>query len=1140
MYISRLQLKGFKSFGGSHDLLLSSGFTAIVGPNGSGKSNILDALRWSLGDSHAGRLRISRQSDLVFQGSISLPAAKEGEVLLQLREDSRSCSVKRRVTAPDGNTILFVDNARKTLTELDDTKRDWKLEGDRFAFIGQGEVAEVIQQRPLARRMRLESLFGIDVYRKRRMDASDRLVTVKEEYEQLRNVMAELQARREEIAPEVRRASELREILDKIEDERKLLYWLRRHRSEILIEEIGEDLEAVMAEQSVVLGWSSRWKKALEELERNFVLLSRERQQQTWELEQSKKSFDSLIKAGYASASSLKASKDRLCQASEERRKAKEHMEALIEEQKKTQEENKKAREDLEKGQKALETADKKWQEYNLRLKEEKEQREAWNNEKDRLEAELQQVRAKLSFLGKDLLDIKNKKIETADPGKNIDSEIKKLEKERDRLLKEQDETVSVHGGLYAKVQVLAAELQRARREASNARSKLNEVTEAMQSDLYPRPVQYLLSAAKLNRLDASPHAVLDVFTCDPAYSAALEAYLGGRQFQLLVEDLEEAGRCIDKLKTNAIGRATFLPLERCRSRYPDKQFRLPKEGITGWAMDLVKVDKHWLPAIEQIMGDLLIVETYAVGQGLVRAGFKGPVATLEGDVFQPGGTVSGGRSQKSGKTIEMKAQIAKLEQDAASFTSAAEDLAKKFKDAEAEELRVSEQKEDYTRKIREFDGRIALLADEKASFSKEQKRIEGERGRILEATAEAGRQWKAVLGSLAELEAKWDSPSKIEDDHLIIEERERLRAEAAVLAERLRSKFALMERVGSELRTEETKIRSLDEEMSDLDQKCVRERAGLARTGKSCLEIFERRRVLTAEIEDHISGFSKLETKRALIKKKSELADIRSRAALERITSFEVRKGEAERELEELTNTWEDQYPYPGGEALPEAEDIEDLRRSIRDGDRKIKAFGEVDMGVLSEDRNLRDRLAFMGEHLDDVRASATELEKLISDADRQAYKVFSDALQEVDRRFCSLFQRLFGGGEAHLEMIEGETIWDTGVDVVARPPGKHPQGINQLSGGEQSLAAISLLFASMEVADCPLAVLDEVDAALDEVNLRRFSELAKEYAKNRQVLAMTHRRVTMERADVLYGVTLSEPGLSQVIGVRLEEWAS
>ena len=1139
MYISRLQLKGFKSFGGSHDLILSSGFTAIVGPNGSGKSNILDALRWSLGDSHAGRLRISRQSDLLFQGSISLPAAKEAEVLLQLREDSRACSVKRRVTAPDGNTILFVDNARKTLIELDETKRDWKLEGDRFAFIGQGEVAEVIQQRPLARRMRLESLFGIDVYRKRRMDASDRLVTVKEEYEQLRNVMAELQARREEIAPEVRRASELREILDKIEEERKLLYWLRRHRSELLIAEIDGSLEEFKNEQSVVLGWSDLWKKALEQLEKDLVLLSREKQQQTWELEQSKKSYDGLIKSGYASASNLKASKERLDQAAEERRKAKEHMEVLMEEQKKTQEENKKAREELEAGQKALEKIEKKWQEYNLRLKEEKEQREAWNNEKGRLEAELQQIKAKLSFLGKDLLEIRNKKECAPDPAKDIDAEIKKLGKERDRLLKEQDEIVSLHGDLYAKVQTLAAELQRARREASNSRSKLNEVTEAMQADLYPRPVQYLLSAARLNRLDASPHAVVDVFTCDPIYSAALEAYLGGRQFQLLVEDLEEAGRCIDKLKVNAIGRATFLPLERCRPRYPDKQFRLPKAGITGWAIDLLKVDDHWLPAIQQIMGDLLIVESYAVGQELVRSGFKGPVATLEGDVFQPGGTVSGGRSQKSGKTIEMKAQIVKLEHDAASFTSTAEHLAKEFKDAEAQELRVSEEKEEYTRRIRDFDGRIAILEDEKASCSKEQKRIESERGRILEAIAEAGRQWNSVLASLSDLEKKWDSPSKLEDDHLIIEERERLRSEAAVMAERLSSRFALMERVSNEIRSEERKIGSLDEEMSELDQRCVRERAGLARVGKSCLDIFERRKVLTEEIEKHVSGFSKLESKRDLIRKKTVTADLRSRSALERVSTFEIKRGETERELEELVNTWEDQYPYPGGSALPEDDDIDDLRKNIRDGDRKIKAFGEVDMGVLSEDRNLRDRLAFMGEHLDDVRASAAELERLISDADRQAYKVFSDALQEVDNRFCSLFQRLFGGGEAHLEMIEGETIWDTGVDVVARPPGKHPQSINQLSGGEQSLAAISLLFASMEVAGCPLAVLDEVDAALDEVNLRRFSELAKEYAKNRQVLAMTHRRVTMERADVLYGVTLSEPGLSQVIGVRLEDWA-
>ena len=194
MYIDRLQLKGFKSFGGTHELILSPGFTAIVGPNGSGKSNLLDALRWSLGDSTASRLRVNRQSGLLFLGSQSREAAKEAEVSLRLREGDKICTIKRRVTAPDGTTSLFVDNERKTLTELDEVKRSWKLEGDRFAFIGQGEVQEVLKQSPSERRMRLETLFGIDIYRKKRMDAQNRLETVRGDYNQLRNLMGELSA----------------------------------------------------------------------------------------------------------------------------------------------------------------------------------------------------------------------------------------------------------------------------------------------------------------------------------------------------------------------------------------------------------------------------------------------------------------------------------------------------------------------------------------------------------------------------------------------------------------------------------------------------------------------------------------------------------------------------------------------------------------------------------------------------------------------------------------------------------------------------------------------------------------------------------------------------------------------------------
>lgn len=1139
MYIGRLQLRGFKSFGGSHDLILSSGFTAIVGPNGSGKSNLLDALRWSLGDSHPGRLRITRQSDLLFQGSITMPAAKEAEVILQLRDEGRSCIIKRRVSSPDGATVVFVDNNRKTIIELNEIKRDWKLEGDRFAFIGQGEVAEVIRQGPTARRQHLETLFGIDVYRKRRMEASDRLDTVKEEYEKLRNLMAELNIRREEIGPEVKRAAQLREILNSIEEERKLLYWLRRSASEKSIEVIEDEITRAYSERSNLTFFTNAWSKALVETEAQIAKSSRAREQQTWELEQCKNRFDGLTKSGFASATNLRTSRSRLAQAMEEKEKANKHMELLSKEQEESGKENKKARAAMEKTQNELEKTEKKWQAYNERLKEEKEEREAWNAEKGVLEAELQQVRAKLSYLGKELLETRDKKNTALDPRKDLDQQIKKHETDRDKLLNDQDKIVKRHGELYASVQTLASELQRARRTAGQARSKLNQVTDSMQSEIYPRPVHYLLSMVQLsNKLNAAPRAVIDVFNCEAKLSIALEAYLGGRQFQLLVENLEEAGRCIDELKAKSVGRATFLPLERAKPRFPNKSFKLPSKGIVGWAIDLIKVEHHWLPAIQQIMGDLLIVDTYATGQEIVRSGFNSPVVTMEGDVFQPGGTVSGGRSQRTGKTLELKAQIEILKQEAEEADKISQKTEKDFKKVEQEELAVSEQKESYIRNIRELDGRIAVLIDQKESFLKESKRMEGERERILSSINEEGKKWQKILKSLADLEEKWDRPSEIEDDQKLIEERERLRAQVAVAAERLRSQFALMERVSNEVRAENQTIRKLEEEIAELDQTCVRERGSLAGIGKSCLEIFYRRKELIKEIDQFVDGYSALENKREYLRKRVSFAEVRARSGMDMITKIESKKGETERELAELVDTWELQYPYPGDEGLPDDIDINELRKTINNGDRKIKAFGEVNMGVLSEDQSLKDRLAFLGEQLDDVRASAAELQKLISDADKQAHKVFSDALYEVDKRFCNLFQRLFGGGEAHLEMANDETIWDAGVDVVARPPGKHPQEIKQLSGGEQSLAAISLLFASMEVAGCPLVVLDEVDASLDEVNLRRFSELTKEYAKNNQILAMTHRRLTMERADVLYGVTLSEPGLSQVIGVRMEDW--
>ncbi len=1139
MYIARLLLKGFKSFGGSHDLPLAPGMTAIVGPNGSGKSNLLDALRWVLGDSHASKLRITRQGDLLFQGSASRGAASDAEVLVQLRDGTRVTTIKRRVS--DAGAQVYVDGTRVTLGELDETKRLWQLGGDRFAFIGQGDVTEVIQQRPSARRVLLESLFGIDAYRKRRTEASERLGEAREEYERLRTFSAELSARKEEIAPEVARAAVAREILDALEEERKLLYWVRRARNDHAIAKTREGSEELTHELAVRERWGRRWERSLAFLEGSLAELSQTRQNQVRELDEAKASLSNFTRTAYGYGAALKNATRRASQIAEERADLTDKLEKLREERDAAEAQSRVATDELNENKKRLEEAETKYKAQQEAVERDRDAREKRNRERGALDGEIATLKGRTRALGLALRDLKGgespEEKKADDPLREIKKNLDALEKRHESLLEEQSATAERHRDAYARLQEVSADLQKNRRESSKLANRLAELQEQAQLEVYPRPVQHVLSAAKLGRLAAKPCAVLDAFTCPTELAGAMEAFLGGRQFWLLVDTMDEAGRCIDQLKSSQMGRATFLPLERCRGRGQDTSHRLPDDGVVGWAMKLIKVEKKWAPALDHLMGDLLIVEDYATGQALVRGGFRGPVATLEGDVFQPAGSISGGKSQKSGKAIEIKAALAKMEADAAAAAKLAEKLAADFSQLEEDEAAAAAKKDELSQAIRDLSAERSALDARREEILRERARAKSERERIVAELTEGGRAYADLCRRRRELAAEAPEATT-EVDVALIREVESVRSRVAVAEEKLRSGFVLSERMIAELRGAERELTALDEEVSECEQEVITNRASLTRLARRYAEVASRRRVVTAEMEEFGGRYDVIAHKRDRRTARMETARLSLVETRGRMSAAEVRSVELVREQEELIATWEEQYPYPGGGAFDDA-DPDELRRSIRERDRNLKSLGEVDMGVLSEDRSLRDRLAYLGDQLDDVSGSMIELERLIADADEQARVVFTNALGEIDRKFGALFQQLFGGGDARLEMIEGDSLWESGVDVVARPPGKHPQSIAQLSGGEQSLSAIALLFASLEVAQCPIAVLDEVDAALDEVNLRRFADLTRDAARERQIFVMTHRRVTMERADVLYGVTLSEPGLSQVIGVRVEDWA-
>ncbi|MDD3689735.1 MAG: hypothetical protein PHI81_06845, partial [Synergistaceae bacterium] len=388
------------------------------------------------------------------------------------------------------------------------------------------------------------------------------------------------------------------------------------------------------------------------------------------------------------------------------------------------------------------------------------------------------------------------------------------------------------------------------------------------------------------------------------------------------------------------------------------------------------------------------------------------------------------------------------------------------------------------------------------------------------------------------------------------------------LLEERLSSVRALRERAEGELERSRERMKMLSREKEATVARDREEKQRLSAWGKDLYGIFRSLQQKEEELEGLSGKGNRLSSRTERISRRSRTAAEKTAVAREKLFSASSKKESLGQELAQLMEIWEEQYPYNDAE-IPTRDAGEEASSAVRRLERELKALGSVDWGALSEEESLSSRTAFLSEQLSDVKNAMTELKGIIAETDRQVGIMFTEALTSINTRFSALFSRLFGGGEVKLRMQIRENeetgdfpededdgtemgagaspAWDSGVEIVARPPGKHLQNLAQLSGGEQTLTAIAYLFASMEVAEVPIAVLDEVDAALDESNLLRFGELAREYADPRgagngkgiQLLVMTHRRATMERADILYGVTLAEPGLSRVIGMKLEDWA-
>jgi chromosome segregation protein len=1158
--IESLRLKGFKSFGTSCEFSFSDGLTAIVGPNGSGKSNILDALRWVLGEGSPGTLRIARQSDLIFQGSASMNPAKEADVALKvalkLKQSATSTSsfsspltsiLRRQYTAENGS-LLQVDGTKIKLQDLTDFKARFMLEGDSFAFIGQGEVSEAIHQRPMERRRHLELLFGIDRYRKRREETHLKLESALIEMRRISTLVSELEARRGEIEPEVMVAVEAKGILDNLENVRRDFYFSRRLTLEKKEQEYRSQLQLIMEHGDLVAQWKDFWHAAIFRMEEKLrnegfdeqFFLARER-----ELTGRK---ETLRRQAFSAATGVKGILSDRRDLATEMERAFATLASVGTEMEKTQNEESALKQELEIKRATFEDALRRLEENRAVAERERARRQAIQNEhaektvsRSKLEARLKALSSSQDEYGKDLVRLEADRAAIAAAVEKFAQELEVLEKRHEQLTLE-------HSDIYATCQKYSANLRQLKRELVTQKAELDAVKENTEASIYPEPTRLLLSAARLGRMKSKPEVVAEAFSCPPDVAPALEAYLGGRQFWLLVRTFDEAQEGIELLKQRRAGRVTYLPLERCRPRFPDAHFRLPLKGVVGWGIEIITPRSPWAPVLQHLLGDLLVVSDYALGSGMLKDGAKFPIVTLEGEVFSPAGTVSGGRARQSGGAISHNQKVTELSVRVDALTQKIKSLESELARAEKQERKAAEDREALGTEV--MRNKNAFLTSQRslAGLVSEIERVGQEKSSSEAEIALIGRELSELEAQIVELEARIAEFAGTDGgaDETLIGigglSLGGIHADVEVLEERLRGTANMLVRIQREHGDLENRMASIAAELEGGRSEEAGLKKQLSELGREQFAVWKEILSIHATLEEERNKARRAHNRLQRLRAHGQKAEVNLTTNVTDIGALKERVASTRAEAEQLREDWDEKYPYDAHEASRAESEREgssrDLVTTIRRLDRELRALGTYNLGALSEDESLTERIDYLTEQSEDVSTGVEELRNLIDETDNQVENLFSQAMSDIDDRFNSLFQRLFMGGEAHLTLQEEGTIWDRGVEIHARPPGKRLQNISQLSGGEQSLTAIAHLFAALEVARMPLAVLDEVDAALDEYNLIRFAELAKEYSKRMQLLIMTHRRTTMERADLIYGVTMVEAGLSKIVGIDVENY--
>ena len=1183
MILKALEMQGFKSFPDKTVLEFNKGITAVVGPNGSGKSNISDAVRWVLGEQSTKTLRGSKMEDVIFSGTDVRKAKGFAEVTLRLdntdrslNKDSDEVSVTRRYYR-SGDSEYLVNGESARLRDVNELFMDTGLGRDGYSIVGQGKIADMVSPKASERRDMLEEAAGISHFRYRRGDAIKRLAQAEENLVRLRDILSELESR---VGP-LKAQSEKAQKFIVLAGERKNLeigIWLNT------IDKTGEKMRD--QEHKIEIAEASH-KEAQDELSkigemidkaadgtRDINIKLEEIRNSASGFEEKLSDIDSQIKVAENSILHNNETIERINRDKAAENETEQNIDAAVSAARDCIQ---KAEEQIADATRQMDELSKQEETYRLSSSEFSDRAAALSGEISALSVRLADCRVTAETANSSIEEIRSR-ISAIDESMgtrkdDYDALLKRKADAEAELKEIQDEIVSVKNAIDGytlrfenrgkkadSVKLAIDEKQRELHKGQDRVRLLEDLEKNMEG--YFGAVKAVMKESGRGALRGIYGPVSQLITVKDKYSAAIETALGAAVQNIVVDNETDAKRAMGFLKEHRAGRATFLPITAIKGRVLSEQGLDDQYGFVSIASDLVSYDNKYSEIIRWLLGRTAVAEDIDSAIAIAKKySYRFRIVTLDGQVINAGGSMTGGSRVQNAGILSRGNEIERLKGSLASMQKELDGMLSDYKllseDASAAKAELEGAEGDLLRAKEENirrEGELKLASDKLSSVSSGVKELLEEKETLekrIESVSSGAEAARSQIDELKEtLENKEKELESITGDSKTLQKnREEVASKAAEIRLRIVSLQKDVEANTDEItRLKNRKTGHLDR-LSELDGEIreIEEKNDELRALTERLSADEK--ALKANHGDAQNQINELISQRDELEKQANDLRLHERAKSEErerlsgdIARLEERKIAMRNEYDNLTSKLYDEYQLTRREAAALEIEIDDYSlaaKRLAELKSQIRALGSVNVSAIEEYKEVSERYEFLSGQINDVETSRAELNKMIDDLTGKMAEQFREQFNRINSCFGQTFIELFGGGKAELRLEDERDVLGSDIEIKVQPPGKNVQNINLLSGGEKGLSAIALLFAILKVTPAPFCIFDEVEAALDDVNVSRYAQYVRRMTKNTQFILITHRRGTMEEADVLYGVTMQEKGVSKLLELKTAEMA-